>query len=436
MNHVILFILGLAGFAFKFLFNVFLTRHLSSALFGDFSVALSVFNVVSAYMLFGTATSSIRFFSSYLKKNESESASTYIAWNLRIVIVSSLIFLALLALFTTIIVGLHLFHIHDIREYHLVVYFLWIAPLGALTLLLSSYLLCNRDVYLGTFFGTNSLYLFGILLLIPAIFIFNITLHSESLWLLMLCVVIIIATIQSFILFFRMHDVLGQSFSHVFNRTVSDQAHEKEWWGVSLRLILNQLVYLIVSALDLILLEIIDPSKAVVGCYAAALTVAGIIWVTQQALFQHVSPMISSLIETEKEKRELQVLINKTQIANIALNAILIVAIATFADPILRFFGPEYVTAKVPLWILLGAGFITVLSTPAAKLLAYSGNEKSLLTVSILQVTTMLISGVILISLFSSIGAALAVMTTQLVRGISAIYFVRKKLGMRTMIFL
>lgn len=435
MNHIVLFILGLAGFAFKFLFNTFLTRHLSSALFGDFSVALSVFNVVSAYMLFGTATSSIRFFSSYLKKNEIESASIFIAWNLRIVLISSLIFFVLLTLFTTMIMGLHLFHIYDIREYHLVVYFLWIAPLGALTLLFSSYLLCNRNVYLGTFFGANSLYLFGILLLIPATFIFDITLRIKSLWLLIFCVTTIIATIQSFILFFKMRDVLERSFSYFFKKTISDQARKKEWWEVSLRLIFNQFVYLIVSALDLILLEIIDPNEAVVGYYAAALTVTGLIWMTQLALFQHISPMISSSIETENDKKELQVLINKAQINNIVLNSILIALITIFTNPILKFFGPEYLAAKIPLWILLGATFISLLSTPASKLLAYSGNEKSLLFISILQVTTMLISGVILISLFGMIGAALAVMTTLLVRGIASIYFVRIKLAMRTVIF-
>jgi O-antigen/teichoic acid export membrane protein len=333
------------------------------------------------------------------------------------------------------IMGLHLFHIYDIREYHLVVYFLWIAPLGALTLLFSSYLLCNRNVYLGTFFGANSLYLFGILLLIPATFIFDITLRIKSLWLLIFCVTTIIATIQSFILFFKMRDVLERSFSYFFKKTISDQARKKEWWEVSLRLIFNQFVYLIVSALDLILLEIIDPNEAVVGYYAAALTVTGLIWMTQLALFQHISPMISSSIETENDKKELQVLINKAQINNIVLNSILIALITIFTNPILKFFGPEYLAAKIPLWILLGATFISLLSTPASKLLAYSGNEKSLLFISILQVTTMLISGVILISLFGMIGAALAVMTTLLVRGIASIYFVRIKLAMRTVIF-
>ena len=431
---IFLFLLGLGGFLFRLLFNVFLARHLSSELYGDFSVALSIFNIISAYMLFGTATSSLRFFSGYLKKNQAEVASKYVTWNLRIVLISSFVFLILLALFSIVVLGLHLFHIHDIREYHLIVYFLWLAPIGALSLLLTTYLLCDRNIYLGTFFGSAGFYFFGFLLLIPAIYFFNVRLHSEGLWLLMLCIMIVAVVVQSLILFFRMSDLIKTSVSNIFSRTHSDKIFEKEWWRVSIKLIFNQLIFLIVTALDLILLEIIDPSKKVVGCYAAAITVAGIIWITQQSIFQFISPQISSLIESDDGKDKLQALINKSEMINIVLNVILIGFIVIFTVPILNFFGPEYIVSKIPLWILLGAAFIAVLSTPAPKLLAYSGNETCLLYISVYQVITMLILGSVLIYFYGAIGAALATMATWLVRTIFSIYFVRTKLNIKAAI--
>lgn len=430
-SSLILFFLGLVGFTFKLLFNAFLARHLSSALFGDFSVALSVFNIISAYMLFGTATSSLRFFSGYLKKSQHDVAEKYLRWNLRIVFISSFVFLILLAIFTIVILGLHIFHLHDIREYHLVIYFLWLAPIGALSLLLTTYLLCDRNIYLGTFFGSAGFYFFGFLLLIPAVYIFNIRLHSDGLWLLMCCIMVTAVIIQLLILLLRMRVLFANSLSKLFDRTPSDKTHEKEWWRVSIKLIFNQLIFLIVTALDLLLLKIIDPSKEAVGCYAVAMTIAGIIWITQQSIFQFISPQISSLIESSDGKHQLQHLIKRTQLINIALNLLLIVIIILLTDPILKFFGPDYFAAKDVLWILLLSSFVAVLSTGAPKLLAYSGNENSLLKISICQILVMLIAGPFLIYFYGTIGAALTALLTWIVRTIFSIYFVRKKLRIK-----
>lgn len=428
---LILFLLGFLSYFFRIFFNVFLARHLSSALFGDFSVALSVFNIISACMLFGTVTSSLRFFSGYLKNNQYELASKYVSWNLRIVLVSSFIFLFLLALFSIIILGLHLFHIHDIREYHLVVYFLWLAPIGALSLLLTTYLLCDRNIYIGAFFGSAGFYFFGFLLLIPAIYLFDIKLRSEGLWLLMCCIMFFAVIIQSIILMLRMKALFANSINNIFNSAPSDKHHEREWWRVSLRLIFNQLIFQIISALDLLLLEIIDPSKAVVGHYAAALSVSALIWLTQQSIFQFIVPQVSSLIGSNAGKGQLQELLNKTQLINIISNLILIMIIVLLTNPILNIFGAEYISAKIPLWVLLGSTFVAVLSTSAPKLLANSGNELCLLKISIYQLMTMIIAGPVLIYFYSSTGAALTVLVTIIVRAITSIYYVRTRMGIK-----
>src|SRR3989338_7449164 len=228
LNHsiyktsVILFLIGFSGYFFNFSFNALLARQLSNELFGDFSVALRILNIASVYMLLGTLTSAKRFYSGYLKSNKILEASKYMSWNLRIVLVSSLFFLILLTLFTVFILGLHLFHIHDIREYHLFVYFLWLSPINAFTLLISSYLICDRDIYLGTFFDTIGFYLVGLLLLIPAIYALHIEFHIESLWLLMLCIFIVMALLEAFILFNRIPDLLRNSIFAIFNRESAD----------------------------------------------------------------------------------------------------------------------------------------------------------------------------------------------------------------------
>lgn len=433
-SSMILFMIGLFGYFCRFSFNLLLAKHTSTAFYGDFSVAYSVFTVVSASMLFGTASSSLRFFSTYLKKDLPDIATKYITWNLRIVIITSVLFLLLLSIMTTTILGLHLFNIHNIREYHLVIYFLWLTPIGALSLLLATYLLCDRNIYLGTFFNTAGFHFFGFMMLIPMIYLLHVHFRSETLWLLLLCIIVTLSIFLSLILFFRMRHILKKSVVQVFKIGNRDKLYEREWLGVSSRLILNQLMFYLITALDIILLGLIGPNKESVGYYAVAITITGITWTTQHCIYQFILPIISSHTDTDSGKRKLQHLINKTQLINIILNMLLIALIIIFTRPILGFFGSEYLAAKIPLWILLATAFIALLSSAAPKLLAYSGNEKSLLQISSLQIITILISGILLIPHFGAIGAALAAFATWVVRTIASLYFVRKRLHMKAAI--
>ncbi|HLB56253.1 MAG TPA: hypothetical protein VJK30_02845 [Coxiellaceae bacterium] len=430
-TSTILFLIGLFSYFFNIGFNALLARHVSHALFGDFSVALRVLNIASVCMLCGTLSSSKRFYSQYLKSNKMDSASKYINWNVRLVFISSLFVLAVLTLLIIVILCLHLQNIYDIRKYHLLIYFLWLAPINAITLLISSYLICDRDVYLGTFFDAIGFYAFGILLLIPFIYLFHIPFHALDLWFLMLCIFIFMMIAESLILFKRIPALLKNSFTSLFSRKSSDNVLEKQWWTVSKRLIINQMIYLFVRAADILLLAIMSSDKKIVGYYAAALTVSGIFFVTQTALFQSPSALFSSLVYDQSKKQQLQNLINKTNLMNIILNVALLILIFIFTNPILKLFGAAFIIAKIPLWILLGGTLISILTASAPRLLAYSGYEIYLVYIALAEIVIIIVLGVILIYFYGAIGAALAVVTTSLLRAFASVYLVRKKIGVK-----
>src|SRR3990167_181375 len=433
-TSLILLLIGIFGYLFKFLFNMFLARHLGSVLYGDFSVAFRIFRVASVFMVFGTNSSAKRFFSKYIKTNQSTTASQYLIWNLRIILISSFAFLILLFLFTMIIFVLHIVHIHDIKKFHLAIYMLWIAPIGAISSLLTSYLLCNNNIYWSAFFKTIGKYMIGFFLLMPTIFFMGKTLNNNTLWLLILSIFIILVIAEWILILTKMSTLFKTSIEKLFQKSSVAIQEKKEWLSVSSHLILNQFIFLIIQALGIVLLEIIDKREDVVGFYGAALTISGVLWVTKQSVFQFVSPQISTFIDSRAGKNKLQSLVNKTQLFNLFINLIITACIIFYTTPILQSFGPDFLQTKITLWILLGAGMIATINTAAPKLLAYSGFEKYLIYSGVVEFLVMLIFGCIFIYIWSINGAALATLLSLLIRLIITSVIVQKKLKLKSAI--
>lgn len=438
MNHniyrtsIILYFIGLSGYLFNFLFNALLANHISNELYGDFSVAFRILNIFSIYILLGTMGGAKRFYSHYVKINDVEKASRYIGWNMRVVFFSFSIFCFLLSIFSFSLFGLHLFRVHDIREYHLLVYFLFLSPINAVGLLISAYLICDRDVYLGAFFDFSGFYFFGLFVLFFLIYCFHIILHRELLWVLTFFTFILMALFQFLFLIKRVPHLLKKGFSFVFNLKKSDNHIEKEWWLVSKRLTMNQLVYQVVRAADLLLLEWLSPNQKTVGYYAAALTISGVFLVTQTALFQLSSSLFSTLASDPNKKHQLQKLVDESNHMNITLNFLLILIIVVFSKFILGFFGGEFLVAKIPLWILLSGVAIGVVTSSANRLLAYTGHEIYLFYIAAIEIMMTIIFGFLLIKFYGMIGAALTVLLITLFKSIASVYLVRKKLQIRS----
>ncbi|GEM_PF-4414041 len=432
-TSLILFFIGLLGYAFNFLFNALLASYTDSVLFGEFSVAFRVLNLVSVGMLLGSLGGVKRFYSQYIKHGMLKKASRYIAWNIRLFIIASCFLFFVLLLLTIVVFWLHLIHVHDIREYHLIIHFLWLAPINAVALLISAYLICDRDVYLGTFFDASGFYLFGLGVLCLMIYAVGVTLHREMLLIFVLGILIVMVLIESFILINRIPTLLRSGFSSIFNGRKGN-LFATRWWVVSKRLILNQIIYFLIRSADLFLLAILSPDKKIVGYYAAALTMVGVFQVTQTSLFQLPTSFFSALLVNQSDRPRLQTLINKANLTNIVLHGFLVAGMWIGSEKLLSLFGAGFIVVKTPLLILLCGVMISVIAAPAARLLAYSGNELCLIYITIIEMVIMLFSGWWLIVNYGAIGAAWAVVLTSLFRSIASVYYVRSRLAIRCVI--
>ena len=73
----------------------------------------------------------------------------------------------------------------------------------------------------------------------------------------------------------------------------------------------------------------------------------------------------------------------------------------------------------------------SILTASAPRLLAYSGYEIYLVYIALAEIVIIIVLGVILIYFYGAIGAALAVVTTSLLRAFASVYLVRKKIGVK-----
>jgi O-antigen/teichoic acid export membrane protein len=207
--------------------------------------------------------------------------------------------------------------------------------------------------------------------------------------------------------------------------------HE-EWFFTSSRLIGSGLIFTITSVLDLIIVAIVVTNKEDVGHYAAVLTICGCIWLPAMNLYQLVGSKASGLLSSQEGKVKLQSMLDRTNKVVIFLTAILSIAIIGFSSELLAHFGPTYANARYVLIIMTLGAFVAGSFRFASLLLIYGGFERLSLMVNAWQLVILILLAVPATYFFGITGAAVATATVLIARAFAAVYFVRKKVGMRS----
>jgi O-antigen/teichoic acid export membrane protein len=431
---IVSLLIAVGAYALKFIFNVVLSRHLGKTLYGDFSLGRMMMSLVGVLVLLGTATSSKKFFSKCLAMDDDhhEASSSFVTWNLRLMLLSFCFLLALLLILTVVTMLLHLFEIKRFETYHLAFYMLWLAPILGLTILLTSYLRCNKNLYWSNVLGGAGFYFIGLLLFIPAIYFLEISMDFSHLFLFVFGILVILLFLDVFLANHYMPSILFNGAKNIYNEFGEASHNDKKHWRmVSFTLVLNQVIFSTVCMIDIVMVELFANSEAKVGEYAACLTVWGLQFLLTNQVFSTFSYRISSLIDGEENKKILQRLISSGQTLNLTISAVVFIVICVFAKPILSTFGAHFETASLPLIILAVGGLISALIGPCASLLAYAGSEKSMLLISLFQFIILLALGVPFTIYFGIVGTASAGTASILFKSIVMQRMVKKRLGLR-----
>ena len=422
-----LVMIGFASYFIKFMFNLFLAHHLSKELYGDFMLGLRSLSVASMILLFGTGATAQRFLAYYLKLKQEKIIYDYVSWNLKLILRITLLFLLIFIGLIGVIVILHLYQVKSLDSYHLALYLLLLAPLNALSILFANYLMSNNNTYVSGFFSRAGTYLSILLIFISVYYVFNIRIDETNLWIILLISVVLLVGAECFALWLLVPSAFAKLLGY---RNNTEKNEQPVWILTSRHLIASQLAFLVLSLLDLYIIEIISNNKSKVGHFAVIFIIADIMWVVSSTLYKFITPKVSYYLQ-ENKLDKLQSAINSGLTVAFVVLVALELIIIIWGQQILAFFGPGYNVQinYLALLILSAAYFIGAFCKPAILLLINSGNEKIILYVSIIEFICLLSLGMVLTYTNGLIGLSLANLITIIISTIILVVSAKLKVG-------
>ena len=430
---LVLLALGFVGYFVKLGFNIFLARHLSVALYGDFSLGVRILGIASSFVLLGTDTSAKRFVARFLREKKHDKIHTYLSWNMRLILVTSLICCALVILSFMTVLSLHLSNVLIIQKLHVIVYLLWLTPLAALVALFGTFFSCNRNYNLSYFLTNFAKYVFIVGFAIVGIYYLDLSLNGLELAGMLLLSFFIMLTIE--LVGFKIY--LPQSWRHSLKSSLKKtEGHDPQWLKTSANLITNNILFLLLSTLDLIIIEIVAPNEVAVGHYAAVLSVVAIIWAIPLSVNSYLAPNISHLIET-KQFNLLQSRIVMTNLVSYTILIILVVLLNVFSHTIFGWFGKSFSgrVDDVFLIISIGAALVSC-ARVCPTLLAYGGQEHLLKWLSIMELIIMVVLGFPLTYFYSIEGMASTFFVAVVVKTIVMVVLVKRRFPLKPCIII
>lgn len=431
---IMLFSLGTVSYVFEYLLNAFLANHMSANLFGDFSLAMRVLNFLAVFTLLGTNVTSKKFLCQYIQNQDHDNIYGFIVWNLRFIAISFILCIVIAIISIAVMSFLHHIGIKDIASYHLAVYTLWVAPIMALTLLLGSYIICINRPMMAYFFQYTAKSILMILFFLVTIVVLGISIETKVIVTVWILAFSIICCLEFICLYLRI-----PSFVSNIRVALAQYKHkpkDKAWSRVSLKLILNNIAYVLTRLIDLIIVATFSPHHSDLGKYSVLLIISGFLWLLPSSILMFVKPKIALLTTSKNGREQLQTSCNYANIVLISLMLIFVIAIFIFNKTLLRHFGVMYTTLTWPLCIITIGAAVGSLSMLAAYILAYSGAEVLLLKIATAELVMVGTSVTIGITQAGLIGATIGFTLAITLRSILLIYHARKQFDIKTLIIL
>lgn len=421
--------LSIASYFMKYILNIFLANYLEARFYGDISIALRALTIFATISLLGTTFGAKRFLAYYIRIQDKLNIQNYVRWNLKLIAYTFSICLLVALVSVGLMLTLDLLNIRALSEYHVVAYMLWIAPLAALVLLIASYLASTRHTVIAYTCRKIGRYIIMLGFFMISVLLLELPLDNKNIFIILLLTFTVLACIELAFLFTKMPSL----FSLVFKEKPKKRDKEKEhqWLKFSSRLIINNVAFLIICILDLIIVEIFSSSEKYVGYYSAVLIIAGALWVIPQGIFQFFKLQISSLVETSHGRKLLQKQLDSINIIFFIAATILTCLLMLFSKTLLLHFGEEYLFATPTLFIALIGTYIGIYSQSPIILLVYSGNESLLLKVNYVEVGLLLVFGIPLTYAYNIIGAAVAYAISVSLKTFIVAYYARKLSGIK-----
>jgi O-antigen/teichoic acid export membrane protein/thymidylate kinase len=201
-----------------------------------------------------------------------------------------------------------------------------------------------------------------------------------------------------------------------------------DWWHFAFPVMIMMAVDVLMSRAGVILLGWTGESHAA-GIFALGLNLALFLVLPRVAVGTFFSPNVSKLHAHQNEKA-LQSLFARATVLSLAGTMVLALPLLLLTEPLLRFFGDDFV-ATAPIAQILVAGQIFAAATgPQQNLLIMTGHERAAATLMVLGAIMNVFGCAIGIALYGAMGAAVATAATNVIWNVAMAICISKRLNM------
>jgi O-antigen/teichoic acid export membrane protein len=198
------------------------------------------------------------------------------------------------------------------------------------------------------------------------------------------------------------------------------------WRLTALPLVAMGVTEVLMNRTGVLLLGWIGDTKSS-GIYSLAFNIGFVVTLPRAAINTLFAPTVSALF-TQKNQAMLQVLIGKSALWTLCTAAFIAASLFVLAEPLLAWFGNEYVAGVPALRILLIGHVIAAGAGSQIQVMTMTGSERGAAALLILGALSNIVAGAVLIGLFGLVGAAIATAVVQVILNIAMALFIWRRL--------
>jgi len=402
-----------AGFGLIFILNGYLAEHLDLEGFGDIQVAFSVSAFLGTILVLGGGAGAGKFLPVYMQARRFAEAKGYLQTHFKQTIILSL---GLLVISGSLGLTFHLLGMERLE--HVAVLSVILAPLFAVALLSTLVVGALQRPFAAIFPSEvlrPALFLLGAMAWL-AVFPTFTDREVIAIFFAALCLVCAV----------QLYFLRG---GLAFDWAATEATFDKETWReVTRSLLFVVLANLFLISLMIIAMEVLHTDEADVGIFAILFFVTSFVWTNFNAVMNVAAPKISELTG---DREGLQKLFNQAFGVTFLMSVLTAAPLAFLAEGILTYF--HYDAAAYADWLLIALAIAPVNCAllTAVPFLTLGGHHRQAVKVSIVLLATTLVVAPGAVFLYGLEGAILALLALRFLRGVSFVWLLRQRAGVK-----
>ena len=404
LDYIIILISCIFAYVLSISFNAFLLAHLSVNDYADFSVAYRALNFVSVFLLFGSNMAAQKYIPLYFSEKNSSNLISFLKWNLTFVFKASAIFFLLcLCAFASTANGLQANKTGNF--FYFVLAISAISPFYSYFLLFTSYINSIGHSVLSTLIRTvfSNAVLF-IIFSVGSIFVNTMTRFDLSYF---LHIFVLIVFFSSFFLYCcQKNNCLCEALFFKY-RDISKEKY-KDWKKASSVYLLNNMIYLLILTVDVIILKIFSGSAKEVAIYNICILLNQLFYLINKQLDTYLLPDLSVYLQNRSDPIRIQKKINIVNMISLSMLIFYCLIFLFFGSSLLTFFGIKYDDYSSLMILVCLSHYINFMSYLPFFALSDLEYYSFITKVNCMSLFLMVFLGIILVIFYGAYGIAIA----------------------------